>query len=495
MGTTLRAVGALKLNASPDPRVRPPSFGGHYDRIKPEDLLVAAKIQESVVIPMEWTRTSDTLFIQYWYSAEGVPSSLLNVIFRANDGQLSRLAVSPISVRLLFPTIAFGNTLGATPPSLSKDQWFIFTAYVGPAVVMAHSGAGQALRLDQDMSCDRFPKTEALIVLADKALMIAEIRLWEGRPYAELETLVRLMEARLDGRERGLIGYWKFDEGQGARVEDSARYGKTGALTGGQWISADSSGLTLDCTLEEVEALRAAVIKKQNECHNIATEIGGLNQERELLAAQLQALNDLQNSLEKRAQEENKKLAEQMSNLEKTFIDWQEDIKQGGRVSLDTFSKTVAEEVDQASRQLDEANSPYTLQGIDLEVKLLPTQTAEEEDFRLVFPPIHDPNVQAEQLSTLSLRFATRPKAPTRAEESVPNVRGYTELAARRKLGEVGFRVEVMDHVAEREEDVGRVFLQTPPPDTETVLDSIVTIFVGRSQARSFSASAVADKA
>jgi hypothetical protein len=143
---------------------------------------------------------------------------------------------------------------------------------------------------------------------------------------------------------------------------------------------------------------------------------------------------------------------------------------------------------------LDKANSPYLLEGIDLDVKMLPTQTAEEEDFRLVFPSINDPNVQAEQLSTLSLRFATRPKAPTRPEEIVPNVSGYTELAARRKLGEVGFRVEVMDHIAERKEDVGRVFLQTPPPETEAVLDSIVTIFVGRSQA-SFSAGTVSGKA
>jgi hypothetical protein len=71
-----------------------------------------------------------------------------------------------------------------------------------------------------------------------------------------------------------------------------------------------------------------------------------LDQERGLLAAQLQALKDLQNSLEKRAQEENKKFTEQLSNLEKSFIDWQDDIKQGGRVSLDTFSKTIAEEVD-----------------------------------------------------------------------------------------------------------------------------------------------------
>ena len=92
-------------------------------------------------------------------------------------------------------------------------------------------------------------------------------------------------------------------------------------------------------------------------------------------------------------------------------------------------------------------------------------------------------------------RSNVRPKEKPRERGVVPDVRGYTELAARRKLGQAGFRVEVMDQATENAEDNGRVIaqlwrvdgniFQLPPlpgkDPKQAELGALVTLLLGRS--------------
>jgi hypothetical protein len=127
-----------------------------------------------------------------------------------------------------------------------------------------------------------------------------------------------------------------------------------------------------------------------------------------------------------------------------------------------------------------ERKSPYRLQGVGFEVKMLPVQKEGEEDFMVTFPQPEDEQIQPGQLSTLSLSFEPRPPSPPRTEKAVPDVRGYTELVARRLLGQAGFRVDVLDQATEKDAEIDRVISQEPAPGTETGLNRTVILLLGR---------------
>ena len=142
--------------------------------------------------------------------------------------------------------------------------------------------------------------------------------------------------------------------------------------------------------------------------------------------------------------------------------EWQQRIQEGGKVGLDDFSESLAKEVDEASSKLIETNSPYQLQRVAFEAKMLPVQQKDKPDFLVTFPQSDDEQIQPGQLSTLNLSFEPRPSPPPRTEEIVPDVRGNTELVARRLLGQKGFQVEVLDQATDKPEEVDRVIDQFP---------------------------------
>jgi hypothetical protein len=63
--------------------------------------------------------------------------------------------------------------------------------------------------------------------------IIDEIRIWNVA-LSERQ-LARNMAKRLRGTERGLVGYWRFDEGSGAVAYDATPNGLDGALGGAVW--------------------------------------------------------------------------------------------------------------------------------------------------------------------------------------------------------------------------------------------------------------------
>lgn len=462
--------------------------------------ILADAPEETVVIPVESTTPSDSFTIECFVN----PDVIYGFRFGVNHQPLHVLVLDSYTkprVYSFFPCVLYQS---------ETRRWYHIEAtfhtsgsYPGIHNTTRYAKAAQQLNWELNYdnlafsSPDRYypiptswrrgsqqPKIVGIIlggwIYAE--CLYAEVRLWNlsAKNYPYKQRVGHRFYRRLDGSEPGQIGYWKLAEGTGTELRDSGRSGTVGKLTGGTWIDAAESGLNLDCTLEDVQVLRDAVRKKKEQYMGIATAAAARNQEADLLDAQISAVRDEHDAMEKKLTGESENVLKQLSELEAEHLAWQTDIKEGGRVALDTFGKTVAEEVDRTSQRLDEAKSLYSLQGVDLEVKMLPVQTAEEEDFRVVFPAIDDPNVQSDQLSTISLNFATRPKARDRPQGTVPDVQRYTELAARRRLAQDGFRVEVVDEAVAREEEVGRVRGQAPEPNSERPLDSIVTLVVGR---------------
>lgn len=68
--------------------------------------------------------------------------------------------------------------------------------------------------------------------------IITDVRLWSvARSMADINAD---MHRRLRGDERGLVGYWKVDEGAGARLTDATPHGFDATILGvPQWVVAD----------------------------------------------------------------------------------------------------------------------------------------------------------------------------------------------------------------------------------------------------------------
>jgi Concanavalin A-like lectin/glucanases superfamily/Secretion system C-terminal sorting domain len=64
--------------------------------------------------------------------------------------------------------------------------------------------------------------------------IIDEFRIWNiARTESEIQST---MNQELNGNEPGLVGYWKFDEGQGLTTADATSNGDDGTINGAVWI-------------------------------------------------------------------------------------------------------------------------------------------------------------------------------------------------------------------------------------------------------------------
>jgi len=80
---------------------------------------------------------------------------------------------------------------------------------------------------------DRFDNQSAFMGVID------EFRIWNtARTESEIQST---MNQSLTGNEPGLIGYWKFDEGQGTITADATSNGNNGTISGAVWVPGISS--------------------------------------------------------------------------------------------------------------------------------------------------------------------------------------------------------------------------------------------------------------
>lgn len=388
------------------------------------------------------------------------------------------------------PAGGFGGSLPRV--DWSPNDWVRWLIQVWDAAVYyraaKHGSLAQPFADGRPLQGIHAPYMIKAIVLGASdldALSIAEVRIWDGQLFPTLEDQFEFFGGRrLDGRESRLLGYWKLAEGKGNRLTDSSRFGHDGTLNGGQWLDASQSGLGLDCSLELARQRREAVYAKCLDIRATKNQAAARRQELELLQGQIEPLKAEQSIIEQRVNKIHEDRDRELANLDKEFKEWQQRIQEGGKVGLDHFSESLAKEVDEASEALIKAKSAYQLQSVAFEAKMLPVQQKDKQDFLVTFPQADDKQIQPGQLSTLNLSFEPRPSPPPRTEETVPDVRGYTELVARRLLGQEGFQVEVLDQATDKPEEVDRVIDQLPQGGTRTGPDQglhkPVTLFLGR---------------
>lgn len=316
-----------------------------------------------------------------------------------------------------------------------------------------------------------------------ESFSVADVRFWKGRCLPALEEQLEFLGGRrLDGRESQLWGYWKLTEGQGQRLVDSSRFGNHGVLYGGKWVEASQSDLRLECSFEVVRQRQEELRQRCEQIFDLKDDVASLLQQTDQLTRFFQRLEEERKEIENQKRKLDEATELDLQNLKTEFAVWKKAIDDGRKVGLDHYSESVAKAVQEASEDLAANKRPYQLQSVGLEVKMLPVQKEGEADFMVIFPQPDDRTVQAGQLSTVALSFEPRPPEPEKDKEVVPDVRGFTEVLARRILSGKGFRIETLDQAVDKKELFDRVISQVPEPDPakSVELNSTVTLLLGR---------------
>jgi hypothetical protein len=488
VSTSIRPVPALKLARS-----NSAWFGDPLGALN-------SGVDGGVVIPLRHRREADDLLIQQLVRVSGgahglaVPNPVW-VIFARRDNAQVMLGAGP-ALNFSGAGTGYGQRTPLAPDARQWLSWSVRWDQHALTSWYSSSRDAQAQAFFQNGTWHDHPVIEGIVIAATEAdCMIAELRLWEGRSCVR-DGLGELLDRRLDGREPGLIGYWKFDEGTGNEIRDSSRFRRNARLKGGQWVAAKDTGLTLDCALEDVERLRKEARDLRGRSEAMQKEIDALAQKKGPLEAHIAELKARKAQMAVELEMNLEALDAEIAKAKSDHVRWREDMEKLGAVTLDHFSEEVAREIHGAVERLDQGNNPYRLQRVAVEVKVLPVHAEDKagaDDYRVMFPEA-DTQVDPQQLTTLRFGFEVRPQAVKPRSIRVPDVRGYTELAAARKLRETGLRMVTMEQatdeldkigrvvaqIVEEESDNERVVTQISSNDVKVKADSLVTVFLGR---------------
>jgi hypothetical protein len=138
--------------------------------------------------------------------------------------------------------------------------------------------------------------------------------------------------------------------------------------------------------------------------------------------------------------------------------------------------QTTADQIKSVQSQLQSNLDGIQLGKVSLQLKVMTGSSASS----VGLPRTRDiEKVGANALSQLQFDFHPAPKERAAPAESAPNVLGYTELVARRKLAEHKLTAEVFYQLVLDDEQHGRVLSQTPAAGAALTSGSII-IAIGR---------------
>jgi hypothetical protein len=181
------------------------------------------------------------------YEAWIRPDSTSAFIFNkwVNFQEDKQMAYSGDKVTFYMHNVFSGVSL-VSSSSISKHQYtHVAATYDGSTAILYINGvfdtsksvgfpvsnSGGVLYLAHNP--DRFDNQSAFMGVID------EFRIWNtARTESEIQST---MNQSLTGNEPGLIGYWKFDEGQGTITADATSNGNNGTISGAVWIPGISS--------------------------------------------------------------------------------------------------------------------------------------------------------------------------------------------------------------------------------------------------------------
>jgi hypothetical protein len=145
---------------------------------------------------------------------------------------------------------------------------------------------------------------------------------------------------------------------------------------------------------------------------------------------------------------------------------------------LSDVVKVTTDHIERARRRIDGLGGRYRLGGVSLSLKYVAGAAG-----RGAYFPRRETTIDPERVSTLNLDFAP-PELPVVQPDApkIPDLTGYTALAARHILGGSSLRLEVYDQVLLPEQGalVGRILRQSPPPGSEAPEDRTILVFIGK---------------
>lgn len=317
---------------------------------------------------------------------------------------------------------------------------------------------------------------------------LAELGIW-SKALTETEITNIAFQGPAEN-EQELIAYWKLDEIHGSTATDISSNEIPAKLVRVIKI-ADQLPIGGRKVYEKVDDKDKflKLWQKQDEMADELKKQEKLIESFESKTRALESRYEDQLAEIKRLQEQNKLLAsghsDQIQELKDEHKNKLEELAktQGAETTLRELIETANEQVVDARKALLESGGAYQLGTVTMEMKVLPGQSGRG----VVFPSKEElEKFDQSQLSKLSFELAPQEKAKTEKESNtqlVPNVLGLTELMAKRKLSEQGYKMEVHFQAVEREGDIsqdGRVVRQSPKEGSYAAPGIKINVFIGK---------------
>jgi hypothetical protein len=399
------------------------------------------------------------------------------------------------------PVVQEGQPPITREGQLQVNYWQDDQAFIERSVQLA----GESYRLS------------SLVLAAENGAthLFSELRLWQPCPSPGFRLEYR--GRSIEGAATGLIGYWRLDEGSGNLMVDSSLGANDGVIEGGKYQT--DSGLALRigtvfepgsgrgmtpngkcfplgseramwrdpprCQMEQthlndVEKARRHLLSSLSDrsgadalFHDATEELRTMEAKRDAESA---ALEDIKNEKAEAIQNRRTKIRDEELAMLKS-------IETSQKIHLKDFIVRLQADLSHGRERIGrEYGRVYGLDNVAMDVKVVPGVGG--IGLHLPEPGMR---IDPERLSTLKLRFKAVPTEEVEGPKSarVPALEGSTEDFARRKLGQAGFRVEVVYQEVADPAQQGRVLAQifeaTDKPD-QAVLASIVTLVVGQRQ-------------
>lgn len=262
---------------------------------------------------------------------------------------------------------------------------------------------------------------------------------------------------------------------RGLRIWDSALPEERIRYSMNADVIEDQPGLTAYWTFED------GFVNKALKGEATGEETSQLNE----LKNKLEELNAANRELLIALEKENKEKEELYKLLEEREFEMSRLSEKVQRELTDQSGVTIATLIEDANNQISKARgllkeSDYNLGHVNLQFKMIPNETGSG----VIFPSTEQIADSAGALSTIDIEFA--PKEATKVVEKptkeVPDVKGLTEVMARRKIAQLGFMTEVKYKAVEDRKDKDRVVIQDPDPNNSPLaeINTTILIFIGK---------------
>lgn len=267
-------------------------------------------------------------------------------------------------------------------------------------------------------------------------------------------------------------------------------------------LDKDANGLTAYWTFKDGFVKTSDRNAKQKKINSLQTDVDNLILKYKNLKIEFDKVIIERRGLEKEIQKykaENQDflaLRSQLEDVKKKYVNLGQEYNKVKK-ELNTFKDNksavvpIAKLIEDANIQITKArtqlkDSDYHLGHVNMQFKMIPSRTGDS----LIFPSTEDVVSSSDSLSTIDLEFAPKEssKVAEKTTKEIPDVKGLTEIMARRKISQAGFLTEIKYQAVENTDkhNVDRVTKQIPDisKDPEVIaeaeVNSVIIIFIGK---------------